>query len=128
MNSGESSRLERLMYIRMNSPTDWMSPCTVLVEREFAATLPDDWRTDRFRGKRVLREAARSVLPRSVTERRKVGFRVPVTLVVVPVRVDPPHLPPAGRHQRMQKRRRLPVRGAEERSQKRLLDAQPVGQ
>jgi asparagine synthase (glutamine-hydrolysing) len=45
---------------------------------EFAATLPDDWRTDRFRGKRVLREAARSVLPRSVTERRKVGFRVPL--------------------------------------------------
>jgi asparagine synthase (glutamine-hydrolysing) len=45
---------------------------------EFAATLPDHWRTHGFRGKRVLREAARSVLPRSITERRKVGFRVPL--------------------------------------------------
>ena len=45
---------------------------------EFVATLPDHWRADGLRRKRVLREAARSVLPRSITERRKVGFRVPL--------------------------------------------------
>ena len=45
---------------------------------EFVATLPDHWRTDGWRRKRVLREAARSVLPRVITERRKVGFRVPL--------------------------------------------------
>jgi asparagine synthase (glutamine-hydrolysing) len=45
---------------------------------EFASTLPDHWRVDELRRKRVLREAARSVLPRVIRQRRKVGFRVPV--------------------------------------------------
>jgi asparagine synthase (glutamine-hydrolysing) len=45
---------------------------------EFVATLPDHWRADRWRRKRVLREAARSLLPRVVRQRRKVGFRVPL--------------------------------------------------
>jgi asparagine synthase (glutamine-hydrolysing) len=45
---------------------------------EFVATLPDHWRTRGWQRKRVLREAARSILPRAVTERRKVGFRVPL--------------------------------------------------
>jgi asparagine synthase (glutamine-hydrolysing) len=45
---------------------------------EFVATLPDHWRVDELRRKRVLREAARSILPREVLKRRKVGFRVPV--------------------------------------------------
>jgi asparagine synthase (glutamine-hydrolysing) len=46
---------------------------------EFAATLPDHWRVDELRRKRVLREVARSLLPREIPERTKVGFRVPVT-------------------------------------------------
>jgi asparagine synthase (glutamine-hydrolysing) len=45
---------------------------------EFVSTLPDHWRVDGLRRKRVLREAARRILPRSITERRKVGFRVPM--------------------------------------------------
>jgi asparagine synthase (glutamine-hydrolysing) len=45
---------------------------------EFAATLPDHWRVDELRRKRVLREVARSLLPREIPERTKVGFRVPV--------------------------------------------------
>jgi asparagine synthase (glutamine-hydrolysing) len=45
---------------------------------EFVSTLPDHWRVDRTRTKRVLREAARSILPREITQRRKVGFRVPM--------------------------------------------------
>jgi asparagine synthase (glutamine-hydrolysing) len=45
---------------------------------EFASTLPDHWRVDELRRKRVLREAARSILPRVIRQRRKVGFRVPV--------------------------------------------------
>jgi len=46
---------------------------------EFAATLPDHWRVDELRRKRVLRQAARSLLPSEITQRTKVGFRVPVT-------------------------------------------------
>jgi len=45
---------------------------------EFISTLPDSWRVDELRRKRVLREAARSILPRAILKRRKVGFRVPV--------------------------------------------------
>jgi len=45
---------------------------------EFVATLPDHWRVDELRRKRVLREAARSILPREIRKRRKVGFRVPM--------------------------------------------------
>ena len=45
---------------------------------EFVSTLPDHWRVDRLRTKRVLREAARSILPAEITRRRKVGFRVPM--------------------------------------------------
>ena len=46
---------------------------------EFVSTLPDRWRVDELRRKRVLREVARSFLPKAIPERRKVGFRVPVT-------------------------------------------------
>jgi asparagine synthase (glutamine-hydrolysing) len=45
---------------------------------EFISTLPDSWRVDELRRKRVLREAARTLLPRQILKRRKVGFRVPV--------------------------------------------------
>src|SRR5205823_2323982 len=46
---------------------------------EFASALPDHWRVDDLRRKRVLREVGRSLLPREISERKKVGFRVPVT-------------------------------------------------
>ena len=46
---------------------------------EFASALPDHWRVDDLRRKRVLREVGRSLLPREIPERKKVGFRVPVT-------------------------------------------------
>ena len=46
---------------------------------EFVGTLPDYWRVDELRRKRVLREVARAFLPKEIPERRKVGFRVPVT-------------------------------------------------
>jgi asparagine synthase (glutamine-hydrolysing) len=45
---------------------------------EFVSSLPDHWRVDELRRKRVLRVAARSLLPREILMRRKVGFRVPV--------------------------------------------------
>jgi asparagine synthase (glutamine-hydrolysing) len=45
---------------------------------EFISTLPDTWRVDELRRKRVLREAARSILPREIRQRKKVGFRVPM--------------------------------------------------
>ena len=46
---------------------------------EFVSTLPDHWRVDELRRKRVLREVARSLLPKEIPERTKVGFRVPIT-------------------------------------------------
>ncbi|MBV9189897.1 MAG: asparagine synthase C-terminal domain-containing protein [Betaproteobacteria bacterium] len=46
---------------------------------EFASSLPDHWRVDELRRKRVLREVAWSLLPREIPERKKVGFTVPVT-------------------------------------------------
>jgi asparagine synthase (glutamine-hydrolysing) len=45
---------------------------------EFVSTLPDEWRVRGATTKRVLREAARSLLPPDVLRRRKIGFRVPV--------------------------------------------------
>ncbi|HEY5899455.1 MAG TPA: asparagine synthase (glutamine-hydrolyzing) [Burkholderiales bacterium] len=46
---------------------------------ELVSTLPDHWRVDELRRKRVLRVAARQLLPRDILQRRKVGFRVPVS-------------------------------------------------
>jgi asparagine synthase (glutamine-hydrolysing) len=45
---------------------------------EYASSLPDRMRVDGLRRKVVLREAAKALLPRSILERPKVGFRVPV--------------------------------------------------
>jgi asparagine synthase (glutamine-hydrolysing) len=46
---------------------------------EFVSTLPDWLRVDELRRKRVLREAAKALLPASILKRPKVGFRVPVS-------------------------------------------------
>lgn len=45
---------------------------------EFVAGLPDRWRVRGLRGKWILREAARGLLPGRIVNRPKVGFRVPV--------------------------------------------------
>jgi asparagine synthase (glutamine-hydrolysing) len=45
---------------------------------EFVSSLPDKWRVDGLRTKRVLRQAARSLLPREILKRPKIGFRAPV--------------------------------------------------
>jgi asparagine synthase (glutamine-hydrolysing) len=45
---------------------------------EFVSTLPDRYRVRGFKGKRILREAARQLLPAKILDRPKVGFRVPV--------------------------------------------------
>lgn len=45
---------------------------------EFTSTLPDNFRVRGRCGKWILRQAARTLLPRSILERPKVGFRVPV--------------------------------------------------
>jgi asparagine synthase (glutamine-hydrolysing) len=44
----------------------------------FVSSLPDRWRIRGLRTKHVLREAMARVLPASILERPKVGFRVPV--------------------------------------------------
>jgi asparagine synthase (glutamine-hydrolysing) len=45
---------------------------------QFVSGLPDRWRVRGLTGKRILRAAAATLLPRAIIERRKVGFRVPV--------------------------------------------------
>ncbi len=45
---------------------------------EFVSGLPDRWRVQGMGTKRVLRQAARSLLPREILTRKKVGFRAPV--------------------------------------------------
>ncbi|PSC02426.1 asparagine synthase (glutamine-hydrolyzing) [Alsobacter soli] len=47
---------------------------------KFAAGIPDHLHLQHRRGKTVLREAMKNVIPRHLLERRKVGFRVPVHL------------------------------------------------
>jgi asparagine synthase (glutamine-hydrolysing) len=47
---------------------------------EFAATMPVEWKLSGWTTKRVLREAARDLLPRSILERPKMGFPVPFGL------------------------------------------------
>lgn len=44
----------------------------------FVSQLPDAWRVRGLATKRILRRAAERLLPRSILERPKVGFRVPV--------------------------------------------------
>jgi asparagine synthase (glutamine-hydrolysing) len=46
----------------------------------FAASLPDHYRIRGLTTKWILRQAMKSVLPREILERPKVGFRVPVNL------------------------------------------------
>jgi asparagine synthase (glutamine-hydrolysing) len=47
---------------------------------EFVATMPSAWKLSGFTTKRVLREAAKDLLPASILQRRKMGFPVPFTL------------------------------------------------
>jgi asparagine synthase (glutamine-hydrolysing) len=45
---------------------------------EYVSTLPDELRVRGMKGKRILRDAARKLLPERILTRPKVGFRVPV--------------------------------------------------
>ncbi len=45
---------------------------------EFAAGLPQEWKWTAFEGKKILKRAARAVLPPAVLSRRKQGFVLPV--------------------------------------------------
>jgi asparagine synthase (glutamine-hydrolysing) len=44
---------------------------------EFVATMPPEWKLSGFTTKRVLREAAKDLLPESILRRPKMGFPVP---------------------------------------------------
>jgi asparagine synthase (glutamine-hydrolysing) len=44
----------------------------------FVSSLPDNFRVRGFRGKWILREAGRQLIPERILKRPKVGFRVPV--------------------------------------------------
>jgi len=44
----------------------------------YVSSLPDEYRVKGMQTKRILRQAGRSLIPKSILERPKVGFRVPV--------------------------------------------------
>jgi len=50
---------------------------------EFCARLPADWKLRRGRGKAILRQAARKLLPSSILRRQKKGFNAPVSHWIV---------------------------------------------
>jgi asparagine synthase (glutamine-hydrolysing) len=88
-----ASLLDRLLYTDMKTylvellmKQDQMSMAASIESRvpfldhvlvEYAASLPDEWKLSGLTTKRVLREAARDLLPRSILERPKMGFPVP---------------------------------------------------
>jgi asparagine synthase (glutamine-hydrolysing) len=88
-----SSLLDRLLYadlktylVELLMKQDQMSMAASLESRvpfldhvlvEFAASLPDAWKLSGWTTKRVLREAARPLLPRAILDRPKLGFPVP---------------------------------------------------
>jgi asparagine synthase (glutamine-hydrolysing) len=91
--NGGSTLLDRLLYadiktylVELLMKQDQMSMATSIESRvpfldhklvEFAAGLPDRWKLRGLTTKRVLREAMKGLLPRSILERPKMGFPVP---------------------------------------------------
>ncbi len=86
--------LQRVLYadiktylVELLMKQDQMSMATSIESRvpfldhvlvEFAATLPPRWKLSGLTTKRILREAARGLLPREILERPKMGFPVPL--------------------------------------------------
>ncbi|HXH07675.1 MAG TPA: asparagine synthase (glutamine-hydrolyzing) [Vicinamibacterales bacterium] len=91
--AANASLLDRLLYadlktylVELLMKQDQMSMAASIESRvpfldhalvEFAARLPAAWKLRGLTTKRVLREAARDLLPRAVLERPKMGFPVP---------------------------------------------------
>ncbi len=91
--NGRSTTLDRLLYadiktylVELLMKQDQMSMSTSVESRvpfldhvlvEFAAALPNELRLNGWTTKRILREAARGLLPPSILTRPKMGFPVP---------------------------------------------------
>ena len=94
--NGSSTVLDRLLYADMKTylvellmKQDQMSMAASIESRvpfldhhlvEFAATLPPRLKLRGFKTKWILREAVKSILPREILTRRKMGFPVPFAL------------------------------------------------
>jgi asparagine synthase (glutamine-hydrolysing) len=90
---GDRPLLDRILYadiktylVELLMKQDQMSMAASIESRvpfldhelvEFVATMPAAWKLSGFTTKRVLREAARDLLPESVLRRPKMGFPVP---------------------------------------------------
>jgi asparagine synthase (glutamine-hydrolysing) len=90
---GSSTLLDRLLYadlktylVELLMKQDQMSMAASIESRvpfldhtlvEFAAGLPDDWKLSGWTTKRILREAMKGFLPKSILNRPKSGFPVP---------------------------------------------------
>ena len=70
--------LERADRMTMAASIEARAPFLDHRLAEFVAALPDRYRVRGLRGKWILREAARGLVPERVRSRPKVGFRVPV--------------------------------------------------
>lgn len=71
--------LERMDMMTMAASIEARAPFMDVRLAEFAGSLPDSWRIERGVTKRILRQALGPRLPRSVLNRPKNGFRMPVT-------------------------------------------------
>ncbi|RPJ66868.1 MAG: asparagine synthase (glutamine-hydrolyzing), partial [Acidobacteria bacterium] len=91
--AGHAPLLDRVLYtdiktylVELLMKQDQMSMAASIESRvpfldhvlvEFAARLPAHWKLNGLTTKRILREAARGLLPREILERPKMGFPVP---------------------------------------------------
>jgi asparagine synthase (glutamine-hydrolysing) len=71
--------LERMDTMTMAASIEGRAPFMDIRLAEFAARLPDRWRVQGRVSKRIVREALCPRLPQAVINRRKNGFRMPVT-------------------------------------------------
>jgi asparagine synthase (glutamine-hydrolysing) len=94
--AGDGSLLDRILYadiktylVELLMKQDQMSMAASIESRvpfldhklvEFVATMPAEWKLSGFTTKRVLREAAKDLLPESILRRPKMGFPVPFAL------------------------------------------------
>jgi asparagine synthase (glutamine-hydrolysing) len=70
--------LERMDSMTMAASIEGRAPFMDIRLAEYAASLPDEWRTRGRITKRIVREALRPRIPEAVLNRPKIGFRMPV--------------------------------------------------
>jgi asparagine synthase (glutamine-hydrolysing) len=71
--------LERMDSMTMAASIEGRAPFMDIRLAEYAASMPETWRIRGRTTKRIVREALRQRIPQAVLNRRKIGFRMPVS-------------------------------------------------